>query len=288
MTDSVREDPPSKCGAAIIGMAHQVQYGMPDQATRRDPVDGRGAVSRRGQADLRAAFNDAMPEPGWAEKAGSAIVVACFKVRDWECWLPEAEALLDASELERMRRQRFVAGRMTLTLAYAQHRLLLSAAIGQHPRDVPLYRDARGCPRLHDDSAYTSLSHADGVVAMAVSTLGPVGVDIEPVARAAGLVEIAERVCHPAEASALVGKTTPAYRSELIALWVRKEALLKEAGIGLALEMDGFPAPCGRLRSPVDGHWLDVAMVDVGPTFRAAVAGPLGVLVASSWLKLRR
>src|SRR3546814_17976844 len=34
---------------------------------------------------------------------------------------------------------------------------------------------------------------------------------------------------------------------ELLSLWVRKEALLKAAGIGLAVEMDRFEAPADRV-----------------------------------------
>src|SRR3546814_13794073 len=34
---------------------------------------------------------------------------------------------------------------------------------------------------------------------------------------------------------------------ELLSLWVRKEALLKAAGIGMAIEMDRFEAPADRV-----------------------------------------
>ena len=59
--------------------------------------------------------------------------------------------------------------------------------------------------------------------------------------------EIAERVCHPADAAAIAGLVPPAWNAALLELWLRKEALLKAAGVGLEREMSGFSATQNRL-----------------------------------------
>ncbi len=74
------------------------------------------------------------------------------------------------------------------------------------------------------DVVHLSLSRAPGVALAAVSTTGPVGVDIERAGRARfpGFEEVA---LHPQERC-----------SEPTQTWVRKEALLKATGWGLALD----------------------------------------------------
>jgi hypothetical protein len=74
---------------------------------------------------LRAAFDDALPTPRWAAAATTRILVGLANVADWQPWLPDAYEMLDAAELERIRRRRFAMDRDELALGYALHRLLL-------------------------------------------------------------------------------------------------------------------------------------------------------------------
>jgi 4'-phosphopantetheinyl transferase len=126
---------------------------------------------------------------------------------------------------------------------------------------------------------HTSLSHADGVAAFALCALGPVGVDIEASFRAGELPGIAASVCHPSELQSLAGFAEPAYSRALLALWVRKEALLKAEGIGLAREMNTFRASAGeefqlagRTRE-TSACSVRLAMLDVGERWTAASHG---------------
>lgn len=233
-------------------------------------------------ARLQTAFRDALPSPQWALTAWTGLAVLLVDAGAWTRWLPEANALLDDAEAARVRRRRLAADRDLLTLAYAGHRLLLAAVLGCDPAAVPLYRDARGCPRLAGRPLHTSLSHADGCVALAASAIGPVGIDIEPAARAAAVREVAAAICHPAEAAALSGLDAAAHGAALLALWVRKEALLKAAGIGLARAMSSFRANGGEL--PIAGT-CRARMLDAGPAWTAAVAGPATAAVSSAWLR---
>lgn len=210
-----------------------------------------------GQSSLEQAFRwclrgDAATLTAQAEVG---VLVAMFDLDDWQPYLSGAAGLIDAQETTRAARQRLWANRDVLVLAYALHRLLLSQVLGCAIGDVALGRDAKGCPRLRGDRLFTSLSHAGQQVAIAVTGGGPVGIDVEPAARAAEMPELAGRVAHPDELRELSTLAPRALGEALLSMWVRKEALLKAAGIGLELEMDSFVAP-----------W-DVALPLPGDTF---------------------
>ena len=81
-----------------------------------------------------------------------------------------------------------------------------------------------GVPVVEDDALHLSLSRAPGLVVAAVSTAGPIGVDVEQAgsARFPGFEDVA---VHPDEVS---GDPT--------LIWVRKEAALKATGWGLEVD----------------------------------------------------
>src|SRR3546814_7148366 len=80
--------------------------------------------------------------------------------------------MLDAEERTRVQRKRRAVDRDLATLAYAFHRRMLSAVLECAPAGVLLGRDGRGCPVVTGTPVETSLSHAEGLVAIAVSRTG--------------------------------------------------------------------------------------------------------------------
>jgi 4'-phosphopantetheinyl transferase len=242
------------------------------------------AMHGRSGADLRSVFPHATARAGGPASRG-ALAVTLLDVREWRSWRAGACTLLSAGEVERVQRRRVANHREALTLAYALHRLLLGEALGLGPERVPLYRDERGCPRLAGDIAYTSLSHADGWVAVAISLAGPVGVDIEARARAGVMPEIAACVCAPSEVAALDVLGAGGRAADLLALWVRKEALLKAAGVGLSVPMPSFAGPVhdALVLPMLFGAPVQVRMLDAGGECVAAVAGPSGTRIDCQW-----
>ena len=236
--------------------------------------------------DLHFAFDRALPVGDWPQLAHAGVLVGLIETRAWQPWFADAHALIDDRERERAGRQRRAQDREILTLAYAMHRLLLAQVLNVPPGAVALRRDDLGCPRLADGALHTSLSHAQGWVAVAIAAGGPVGIDLEPAARAPELPDIAARICHPSEAAALAGLDTQERAARLLALWVRKEAFLKAEGIGLAREMADFQAADGdRLASvSVPGGHVHVRMVEAGPECVVAVAGPSDAAIHRAWL----
>lgn len=236
--------------------------------------------------NLCDAFDRGLPAPDWPCLAHGGVLVGLVATAAWQPWLVDAQALLSAQERARAERQRRTQDRDLLILAYAMHRLLLARTLRIPPDTVALGRDDLGCPRLADGALHTSLSHAAGWVAVAIAAAGPVGIDLEPAARAPELPEIAARICHPSESAAMAGLDLPQRAADLLALWVRKEAFLKAEGIGLAREMAGFRAPDGeRLASAsMPGGWVQVRMVEAGAACVAAVAAPPDVPIHRAWI----
>jgi 4'-phosphopantetheinyl transferase len=171
-------------------------------------------------------------------------------------------ALLSQTEIERMRRYVHRADRDRFSTAWSLARRTLGELLGKDPRLLRFDRQCTHCgdrrhgkPRLLDARVEFSIAHASDRVLLAVSTQAPVGVDVEPIE--ARVEDLATSLLHPAE----VGTD----RSELLRLWVRKEAVLKATGHGLARPMTGF----STLTAPVG---MVVEDLPCGDDYVAAVA----------------
>jgi 4'-phosphopantetheinyl transferase len=136
--------------------------------------------------------------------------------------------------------------------------------------------DAHGRPRLLATAsvrrpAHVSLARAGDLSVVAVTDAGPVGVDVEAEG-AADFEGFGDVALHPGEHS-----MNPAGRTRA---WVRKEALLKAYGLGLAvdprdvrLDDDGLATWDSHLRPPaavwsrdlaVPGHVTTVVVLPLG------------------------
>jgi 4'-phosphopantetheinyl transferase len=187
-------------------------------------------------------------------------------------WLASAEsaspalaALLDAGERDRWRSFRRPRDRATYLVAHALLRVVAGAQLGVPPGAVALDAVCPSCgaphgrPRLPGTKVYVSLSHSDGLAAVAVTTAGEVGVDVERVAPWDDTLD--SEVLTPAERRAVLAASDR--DRAFTALWTRKEALLKATGTGLLVP----PAAVGAA-APGRAH---VADVDAGPGYAGAV-----------------
>lgn len=150
-----------------------------------------------------------------------------------------AKALLAPDELARMRRFAREADRLRYLTAWSLVRQTLADLTGQRPQDLRFDRTCTLCghpshgkPRLIDSPWEFSLSHAGDRVLLAVAENRPVGVDIE--LADAAIDNVAHLVLHPDD--------PPVTGPDLVRIWVRKEAIAKVTGHGLARPMTSFAA----------------------------------------------
>lgn len=139
--------------------------------------------------------------------------------------------LLDEDDRQAVDRKKTPLAKSQAGSARALLRLLLTSLTGAPPmshrfdRHCLLCHEPHGKPRLRSSTWHTSLSYAGDLVAVAATTAGPVGVDVEAEAATAfaGFDGVALGLSERAP--------TPADRSRT---WTRKEAVLKATGHGLS------------------------------------------------------
>ena len=140
---------------------------------------------------------------------------------------------LSPGELQRAARlrqdgdcRRFVATRTAL-------RCLLGGYLGRKPAEIELVETAEGKPVLDGSGRglHFNLSHSDDVMVVAVTGLGPVGIDVERGQRFAEMDGIIDQICGAEEAVRL--------RERMDAFpvcWTRKEAFIKALGLGMSFD----------------------------------------------------
>ena len=129
------------------------------------------------------------------------------------------------------RRAAFVRGRGALRFLAGQY---LNIPAG----DVPVRILESGKPIIYGQDPKgglsVSVSHSGPVLALAFTRAGDIGVDVEVEAASVDRAAVSRRFFSHLEATGLAYLPPAAQVSAFFALWVRKEALLKASGDGLA------------------------------------------------------
>jgi len=141
-------------------------------------------------------------------------------------WLSPAERdRLEQTPNRSLRRQR-LAG-------YALRRRALGRWLGVEPGAVPLRMARDGQVQVDTPGAApvtVSLSHTEGLVAVALAPGGRVGIDVERVRRRRDEAATASRFFHPDEARAIRDAPPERRPALLLDMWVRKESFAKASG----------------------------------------------------------
>ncbi len=171
--------------------------------------------------------------------------------------------------------------RAAYLVAHTLTRAVLATHLGVDPEDVDIQHD---CPQSAaaqgKQGLYFSLTHTDGLVALAVTRAGQVGVDVERV-RALPEEAFAAAVLSEPERAAL-RNLPPGERNVAMAVWwTRKEAVLKATGSTAALSCLTVSPPdeSPRLLATV----LPVAPEDVHLTSLRPRGGLLGAVAVVAY-----
>ncbi|MGE0384271.1 MAG: 4'-phosphopantetheinyl transferase superfamily protein [Gammaproteobacteria bacterium] len=154
---------------------------------------------------------------------------------DWE--------LLDRGELERARRfvhardgENFVARRAWLRRLLAAQAGVEPTRIEYHPygNDKPVLS-----PRCNPGGLHFNYSHTGQLALCAITTAGPVGVDIERVRTLPDLTDMAARNFTANERTTVLS-TDRGVVEAFFDCWARKEAFIKATGEGMSRDLLGF------------------------------------------------
>ena len=189
---------------------------------------------------------------------------------------------------ERNRAERYLSSKdaSRFKLCRAMLRLGLAWYLDTAPRKIALQTNCHGKPSIAKNSAlHFNVSHSCGLGAIAFTTAGEVGIDVEAIQRDVGALEIAEAHFTQTEAAMIAAANTPQEQALIfLRLWTRKEAVLKAAGFGLLGGMQGVDVSLEPLdqvklccaegdRSEFNWRIRDLEPID---GFRGAVAAPTG------------
>ncbi len=226
-------------------------------------------------------IRDALQRSGFATPAADE---ACALLVDLDVFAGDvaaAAASLDPIESGRAARYRFDRDRTAYVLSHAVWRVALAECLGVEPMEVRLTGAVSGQPRLPGTMLSTSMSRSGNRAAIAICAGATVGIDIERAPPRVALDGLLETICTPAEAEGLRNMPPPTREQALLALWTRKEALLKAFGVGLVESPSALPAEEGRPVEPparaVEGlPACRVMALDSSPGLVGALALPVG------------
>lgn len=146
--------------------------------------------------------------------------------------------LVGRRELERADRTRDVAEKGFLLGSHAVLRSMLAGTTGQSAAQLELIRDEFGKPRLADGPLRFNMSRSKSVALIGLSMAREIGVDIEIVGEVPDVEMLAREHFSPREYDAWRRLDPALTVRAFLQCWVRKEACIKAAGIGLALRLD--------------------------------------------------
>ncbi|GII76291.1 4'-phosphopantetheinyl transferase [Sphaerisporangium rufum] len=151
---------------------------------------------------------------------------------------------LSATELKRAATYRREQDRRRFLTACWLLRAAAAEQLGVSPAAVPVVRRCPDCDKPHgrpyilgDAGLHASISHSGSRVAVALTTAGPVGVDVEEVPDAP-VSELVRCALTRSEKIALAMLPEREQHAAFARMWTRKEAVLKATGHGLRIPPD--------------------------------------------------
>jgi 4'-phosphopantetheinyl transferase len=165
-------------------------------------------------------------------EASPLVIVALGQVLH-----PDETAHAARFYFERDRRQ-FIVARSVL-------RHLLGSRLGIPPREVPIRYKAHGKPWVDGPFAF-NVAHSAGLIVVALTSGGDIGVDVERIDPSIDAMQIAEDFYSRSETERLRRLRGAERIRGFFRCWARKEAYLKAIGSGLSRPLGDFDVAVDR------------------------------------------
>lgn len=148
---------------------------------------------------------------------------------------------LSDEELERFRRYRFDRHRDEFLHGRALTRYVLAHYLGLAPRELRFGQNAYGKPHVEPAGGiHFNLSHTQGLNVLALSRLGPIGVDVEYADPRRAGEDISQRYFTAQEHRRLLCSAPEDRAHSFFSTWTLKESFVKAVGQGLSLSLSSF------------------------------------------------
>jgi len=153
--------------------------------------------------------------------------------------------LLSADEYARYKRLQIATHKRQFLVTRAAVRAMFSQYVPElMPSQWVFIQGARGRPELNfaplQGQMSFNISHARGMLVIAVSAGGALGVDVEWTERDCPVLALAERYFSTAEVEAMRALPAACQRQRFFDLWTLKEAYVKARGLGLGIPLNSF------------------------------------------------
>lgn len=176
-------------------------------------------------------------------------------------------------------RRRFIAGRGCLRSILARY--LDMAPGGIRFEYSPHEKPQLAASHVTQTPLHFNFAHSEALALLAVTGIGPVGVDLERVRPDCPAEQIARHFFSDSEIARLGSLPSSERVTAFFRCWARKEAFIKAKGLGLSLPLDQFdvtlapgePASLTRTAwDPGEAAQWSMRALDAGPGFAAALA----------------
>lgn len=190
----------------------------------------------------------------------------------------DASEVLDPEELDRAERFRFARDRSRFVAHHAFTRRVLGRILGIAPADVAFRAGPKGKPELDPALGLSFNTSRSGGLSLVTVARARVGIDVERLRPIDDALQLADGHFTPRERETLLAAPQARRDEAFLALWTRKEAVVKAFGLGLSAPLDAFDVVGASGISPAiwRGHLgsepFVVTQLDVRPGWVAAVA----------------
>lgn len=169
--------------------------------------------------------------------AHDEVHVFSVSLSDFHGELSHFQSLVSPDERERAGRFRFSMDRDHFLICRGLLRQVLAGYLAKDASAIRFSYGRCGKPEIGDAHSdlplYFNLSHSGDLALYAVTSAGPVGVDVEQIRPVPEMDHITSRFFAPADAARLAALPSRERNEEFFTCWTGKEALLKATGDGI-------------------------------------------------------